>query len=302
MNSILTRSPEKTVVRKATLVVFCALLSFSFSAQASLIVNGSFDNQGATAGFLPSGTSNLPGWTIGAGDSGGYTFLVEPGQAGVRLDSESSPSEWPNIALWDIDHPGRDGFTGQYNGTHSIPATSPAGGNFIASDSGFRLTTLYQEITGLEVGANYKLSFWQAAGQQNNREGNTVDLWRVSWGGVLGTVTDITLPNDFSHTGLPGEVYSYDSTEIISGGDVRESEMMLVDSFGFADWKKQTMIFTAADTKQLLGFMALGGPGSQPPFALLDGVELTQVPLPGSLLLMLLGLPMIMRRRRATQA
>ena len=60
--------------------------------------------------------------------------------------------------------------------------------------------------------------------------------------------------------------------------------------------------FTATAASQVLTFLAVGTPAGQPPISLLDGVNLTFVPEPGSALVViagLAGLATLARRLRA---
>jgi len=277
MNKLLIWLSEKpqTGLSRLFISFFITCLALPIAAQANLVINGSFDDPGSTTGFLASGTSNLQNWNISQGSGNatygnGYSFLAKPGSAGVNF-ADPVASQWVPISLWDSNTNG---------GLNPIPDTSPLGGNFIIADGAFRLTTLYQTINNLEIGENYKLSFYQAAGQEQGFDGDTQEQWQVSWGGSLNTTTSITLPN--------GQIYT-DPTEVISGGDVQLSDMMNNPSHGFQDWQKQTMTFTATATSELLGFLALGSPLGQPPFLLLDGVSLDKITEPNILLLILSG-------------
>lgn len=276
-------SKFSNALRKFIITGFAALtLSVSgvaFSGQFNFVNNGSFEETSASvtgSTRLQSGTGKLSGWTIGAGVNNGYTFLAYPGTAGTSINGSNG------IRLWDKGN----------GGLNTIPTSSPDGGKFIVSDGAYQLTTLYQTISGLNVGQLYKLSFYQAAGQQTGFTGDTQNLWKVSFGGNLTTTNSITLPN--------GQVYT-GSTKVISGGASQLSHVMNNKSKGFSPWESQTMTFRATASSQLLGFMALGGPLGQPPFSLIDGISLTEVtvPEPSSIRLMVVGLMafVVIRRR-----
>jgi len=47
-------------------------------------------------------------------------------------------------------------------------------------------------------------------------------------------------------------------------------------SHGFSGWLFETMGFTAASSSEPLSFLSVGTPNGVPPFALLDGVTLSQ--------------------------
>ena len=136
------------------------------------------------------------------------------------------------------------------------PGPSPDGGNFVAIDGVQTYSTpLVQILTGLVVGSRYQVFFYQAAAQQSGFNGATTDQWQVS----LGT-------------------------------DTRFSTLMNVADHGAVPWMSQALFFTANAATEALSFMAVGTPSGMPPFALLDGVSVTQTPEPGTCMLLGLGL------------
>jgi hypothetical protein len=65
----------------------------------------------------------------------------------------------------------------------------------------------------------------------------------------------------------------------------------------------QTLVFNATGASDVLSFFAIGNPAGSPPFVLLDGVAIADVPEPASWAVMALGLagmPPLYRRRAAT--
>ncbi len=131
---------------------------------------------------------------------------------------------------------------------------------------------LYQTVSGLTVGQEYTLNFWQAAGQAVNKVGPTTELWKVTF-----------------------------------GNQTQYSDMFSLPQGGVGDWQKQSMSFVASGTSQLLTFLAIGTPGGQPPIAMLDGVSLKEyhppvggVPEPSTWAMMIMGFGAVagvMRRR-----
>jgi PEP-CTERM motif len=189
-------------------------------ARANLVTNGGFEFYG---GVAPKDfTSNcLPtDWS-----TGGYVYLDAPGTAVTA----------PGIQVWG-----------------PFPATSPQGGNFIESDGSSGLAfPINQTITGLTVGQNYSVSFYQAAGQQYLDSGATTEQWQVSL-----------------------------------GSDTQFSAVMSTPSEGVFPWEPQTLSYTASSTSEVLTFLAVGS-GGVPPIVFLDGVDMeTNVPEPSAGLLL----------------
>jgi hypothetical protein len=150
-----------------------------------------------------------------------------------------------------------------------MPASSPDGGNYVAMDGAYDAGPLSQAISGLTVGDTYSVSFYWAGAQQYTFDGANTEQVEVS----LGSQTQSTAV--------------YDNT-----------------SHGFSGWMTQTFDFTATATSETLSFLAIGTPisPSVPPFALLDGVSMTQVPEPASLALLgigVMGVCGVVGRRRA---
>lgn len=159
-------------------------------------------------------------------------------------------------------------YTSANGGSASAPASlaSPTGGNFLASDPDYQLGSISQVINGLTVGQKYQLSFYWASGQQAGFTGVTTE----GWTGSLGASTFATSVNT-------------------------------TPSKGFDSWQQFTTTITATSTSETLKFLATGGPsGSQPPFALLDGVSLSAVPEAGTWAMMFAGFGLMgfaLRRR-----
>jgi len=253
--------------RHIALAVFLAasLLGSVAPARANNIVtNGSFDLTTLTGSQQPTygtGTGctggSLEDWCEGDGGTAGTTnngtnALSLLYFAGTQAESVTDTFGANNFSLW-------QGIT------HTIPNSSPSGGNFLVVDggSGYNLS-IYQTISGLTSGASYQLSFYQAAGQQNGKTGATTEQWQVTFG----TQTlDSTLQSN------PSE--------------------------DFQPWTLQTMTFKATSTSQILSFLALGTPNGVPPMVFLDGVSMAQVvPEPSSLAIAGLGLCALLVARR----
>jgi hypothetical protein len=171
-----------------------------------------------------------------------------------------------------------NGVPGQYgglalwganNGGLNAITASPTGGNFVGLDGAFQQAPLQQTVNGLVAGNTYALTFYWAGAQQYTYSGATTESFTVSLGGqTLNTAT----VNDASH--------------------------------GFTGWTKVVFNYTATASSEVLSFLANGTPNGEPPFSMLDGVDLeqTSVPEPSSLALMAGGLGLLgftfARRRR----
>lgn len=230
-------------------------LAISLPASAVSLTNGSFEDIGsATVSFSINNPTLLPGWDTNPTPSGNNVLncLVLPSATTALC---GAPNGW-NLEFWNA------GVGGNFPG-----GASPDGGNFVAidGDASFRVR-LEQTLTGLVVGQNYVVSFYQAAAQQYGFDGATTERWRVS----LGTET-------------------HDSTQ------------MNTANHGYVGWMSESLTFTAQSATSVLSFLALGTPSGQPPFVLIDGItvnETTETPEPSTFALIGCGSLMIWFGRR----
>ena len=222
----------------------------------NLVVNGDFESTTATASTQVTAT-NVTGWVSNPASSpnSGYNFIFFSAAAATAAGQGATNSSGVDSIK----------FYGPNNGTANGFTSSANGGKFIASDPVFSQGPIYQDIAGLTIGTDYKLTFEWAAAQQTGYDGATTESWTVTFG----TQTYSTLTaNNLNH--------------------------------GFVPWKTETAQFRATSTTQRLSFMAGGGPVGLPPFALLDGVSLFAVPEPATwaaLLGSVLGAGALVRRR-----
>ncbi len=205
-------------------------------AAANLVMNGDFEQTTLTSSGQFQ-ASNVTGWS-----TSGYNFIYFPGTADVG--GANTVQYGCCTKLWGPND-------GSANG---LPATSPTGGNFVGADGAFSVGAITQTVTGLTIGADYFLSFYWAAGQQQGYTGATTESWNVSFGSSSYNTATVTTP-----------------------------------SMGFSPWRVETTTFQATATSQVLSFLAAGTPGGQPPFSLLDGVSLT-VPEPATWVALLAAL------------
>jgi hypothetical protein len=155
----------------------------------------------------------------------------------------------------------------------SYVTSSPVGGNFVALDGNNidGVGTISQMLSGLTIGDTYAVTFYQAAAEQTNFSGAISEQWQV---------------------GL--------------GGSTKTAAIMNYNGGNWVGWEQETVDFSATSTSELLSFLSIGLPGNgAPPFALLDGVSVQDVPEPaafGMLGFGALGLMVLARRRGQAQS
>ena len=239
--------------------------SFASAAPINLVVNGGFEQTTLTSS--QQFTTQITGWSNAttSGYTGyGYNFLI---MAGTGDTSGFTSLGGNRDYFWG---PAAVGSANYSN--NGLTASSPTGGNYIASDGDSNFHgAISQMITGLSVGSTYQLSFDWGATQFYGYSGNTTDAWQVTL-----------------------------------GGDTKTTGTITTASHGFSAWRTATMTFTATGATELLSFLAIGTPNGEPPTLLLDNVSLvatsTSVPEPASLAVLgagLLGFAAFRRRRAA---
>lgn len=264
---------------------------------ANILVNGDFEiisvDRSSIFGDEPTPASwggtdvNRPvdnirqevlGW-----NTAGFNFVMKPG----TIDTTGGVSPFAgNFTVW-----------GSNNGGSAVITTSPTGGNFVAADAAYRVAPIFQELTDLVVGATYTLTFnWAAA--QANPFGDGGDPTTEGWTVCFGTCdVHLAAPEDIN----PGDTY-------FLNGEVHSTATVTTPNKGFTPWMSETMTFTATSDTQKLSLLAYGTPLGQPPFSLIDSLNLDgplqgtpPLPEPTTWMMLVLGFGVVggvMRTRR----
>ena len=180
------------------------------------------------------------------------------GQLGYNLTAAGWTVSGGYAFLFNAGTADSTGATGQYgnlqlwgpgNGSsNGLPAASPTGGNYLALDGAFQQAPVQQTINNLIVGDHYTVSFYWAGAQQYNFDGATTEQFNVSLGSQTQATSSV---NNANH--------------------------------GFTGWMQTVFNYTATSTSEVLSFLAQGTPNGEPPFSLLDGVDVEHnVPEPAS--------------------
>ena len=149
---------------------------------------------------------------------------------------------------------------------NSLPVASPNGGNFIGADGAYLQAPLQQTINNLDVNSVVNITFYWAGAQQYNYDGATTEAWQVTL-----------------------------------GSETRSTPVVINVAHGFTLWRQTTLSFVVTSATEVLSFLAIGTPAGVPPFSLLDGVSISEVPEPASMMLLSTGLVLVglMSRRRS---
>jgi hypothetical protein len=144
---------------------------------------------------------------------------------------------------------------GPNDGSNNGLGLSPDGGNFLALDGNFNVAAVSQVLNNLIVGRKITVDFYFAAAQQFTFTGATTEKLTVSL-----------------------------------GSESHSTETLTTVSKGFSGWQSESITFSPTATSETLSFLATGTPTGVPPYALLDGVSISESPEPSSLALFATGL------------
>lgn len=261
---------ERTSMRIFLLVV--ALAWLSPTAQALPVINGGFSS--FTSAPPNAFSIVLPNPWLCLGQCGNGTSVFAPGTADVSNPGTAAFKVWP--LPWTTSPAGAGG--GNFVGVDACYNQNPLG----VPCSPALSTVIYQNI-GLLAPGNYDVTFWQASGQWLTYSGQTVDQWEVGLGNTCLTQCGGTFV-----------------------GQTAFAPTMTNPSMGSTPWTEVTLNFSvplsAANTPQVLSFLALADI-SVPPVLFLDGIDLQQVPEPGTVWMLaagVLALSAVGLRRRAS--
>lgn len=208
-------------------------------AQANLVQNGGFELNSISGTFNSSFLNGTQGVTLNDWTvSTSYSFIADIGTVYSDLNqSGNGPDPVSGTPI--------AGFNGNPLGLYGSGsgAFSPSSGYFVATDGAYGSDAIItQTVAGFDTSKQYVLSFKYAGGQQQGFTGDATAWWQVSLGGNPYNPPVMTIP---SQTYSPWATYTSDP-------------------------------FTPASTSLLLQFEADGAPSGQPPFALLDDVQIVE--------------------------
>jgi hypothetical protein len=244
----------KTLKAVFSIIAFSCVFAFALprNATANLVTDGDF-TEVTYSGTLPLVSTTAPYGQFGTGfltvtgwSTTGYNFVYAPGtgDAGTQAAGAASATDKQAPGQAVVGGYGNTYMWGPQNGSaNGLPATDPAGGNYIAMDGTYEVGSVTQTITGLTVGKVYVLSFYWAGAQQQGFTPATTESLTASLGAQSFTTGTVS----------------------ISGS-------------GFSGWMQQNFVYTATGTSEVLSFMAAGTPNGEPPFTLLGGVDLEPIP------------------------
>jgi hypothetical protein len=242
----------------------------------NLVTNGDFTSNSAATNNFTSGWTNstgtngaattATGWNFGPIDNFAANFLVKTGQSDYVTTGKGPTGQQGYIFSQ---------FLTLY-GSGSLPsADGTVNPWFVLQDADPTLTngkyydaTITQSLTGLVIGQDYQVSFYQASGQENQGQSAIANArWAVNLGTTNVSQTNYTTTGQLS-TSMTAPNNGTTTTGV---GSVAK---------GVNSWQQETMTFKAASASETLSFLAVGGPSGKPPMAMLTGITVKQVIIP----------------------
>lgn len=261
----------------ALLVLCCAQATLTGTTTYSMgtNINTSFDTNGYTEGV----------WTENDGTANqqivcvvGFTVANETNTCGnpgpgtsqhISITTGGQPANTAILPAWVTNYAEIDG-----DPTYGAPIST--------------------EMTGLTVGGQYQVTFYQASNEEDGNNKAYTDTWQV-----------YVIPNTTTGTYMCPESYCPTVTNPDPTDLAFTSAAMNNAGSVSTPWTLQTFTFTATSATEVLEFVtsAIGTSGFEPPLFDLAGVSTSQVtPEPGTWLLTLIGAGLVvgagkMRRR-----
>jgi hypothetical protein len=247
--------------------------SWSSTAQANLVQNGSLELSGYAAGASPNifDAGLITGWTLySPGSNVNAVYQYDP-----NLSSPTAPQSMPDAYRT---------CTAALGFQAGATCTNPDGpGYFVNLDGDPSFPTgIRQSIAGLVANQKYTLTFSWAAVQRWNESGPTSDEYLT-----------VTLGN-----------LSFNTPNIFTGPPSPTCTTCLPPKV-FSGWFTTSVNFVWDGSSSVLSFLSHGNPSGIPPTVNLDGISLNAAPEPSSWVMLITGFGVLVaaaRRRRKTIA
>jgi hypothetical protein len=252
-------------------------------SQPTNLVNGSGqsayfrDTNGA--GYITDWTYNVPGGS--SANNGGIITVLDA----ANLNSLNNQTEGP-YSFWN-----------STNGGVGTIATPPSGDRYVLGQDSAPENAAYlsQTINGLTSGRYYAVTFAFAGAQLRNSNGS-------DWNGATNEGVEVNLGGTYD-TSAPGGTASQAYTGGQTDVDYYDNYQPAVPNHGSTGWQDVYMVFKAVGSSEVLNLEAISTSSGDPPFALIDNVQMFAIPEPAAWAMMLVGiggLGAVARRRRAT--